>query len=91
LFFRGLISEKLEKSSEIKQIEQNYLSDSVVEFCHCIILNPEEALGCPLLGDFVLEIPDSIPVRELVVSRSAFRQNSALEAGHREEEVGVVL
>ena len=44
-----------------------------------------------LFGHFVLEIPDPVPMRELLMSGSTFGQDPALEARHGEQEVGVVL
>jgi hypothetical protein len=48
----------------------SYLSNAIVELGHGIILDSEEALRRSLFGDFVLKIPDSVAMSELVVSCS---------------------
>ena len=69
----------------------SHLSNAIVELGHGIILYSEEALCRSLLGDLVLEVPDSIAMSEFIVSRATLRQNATLEPGHGEQEVGVVL
>ena len=69
----------------------SYLSNTIVELGHSIIFNSKETLSSSLLCHFVLEIPDPVPMRELFMSGSAFGQDTALEARHGEQEVGVVL
>lgn len=39
----------------------------------------------------ILQIPHSVPVRELLVRGAALGQDAALKAAHVEQEVGVVL
>ena len=50
-----------------------------MELAHGLVGDAEEALGRPLLGHLVLEVPDAVAVSELVVGRPALGQNSALE------------
>jgi len=56
-----------------------------------LVVDPEEALGGALLGHLVLQVPDAVLVHELLVDGAALGQEAALEAGHVEEEVGVVF
>ena len=39
----------------------------------------------------ILEIPDPVPVRELLVRGATLGQNAALKAAHVEQQVGIVL
>ena len=43
------------------------------------------------LGDFVLQVPNSVLVDKLFVGGSAFWQNATFKAAHVEEQIGVVL
>ena len=67
------------------------LPDPVVEPRHSVLVHPEETLAGSLLGNLVLQVPDSVPVRELLVGGAHLRQDPALKTGHCKEKVGVVL
>ena len=67
------------------------LADAVVELGHRLVVDAQEALRRPLLGDLVLQVPDAVAVRKLFVRHAALGQDAALEAGHVEQQVGVVL
>ena len=43
------------------------------------------------MAHLVLQVPDAVAVRELVVRRATLGQDAALEAAHVEQKVGIVL
>ena len=65
--------------------------DTVVEVHHRFLIDVQEALRHALLCHLVLQVPDAVLVRELLVHRATLRQDAALEAAHVEQQVGVVL
>jgi len=67
------------------------LPDPVVELGHGLGVDPQEALRRALLGHLVLQVPDAVAVRELLVRGPDLGQDPALEAGHGEEQVRVVF
>ena len=67
------------------------LPDSVVESWHWLVVDPQEALRGPLLGDLVLKVPHPVPVREFLVGSATLWEDTALEAAHVEQEIGIVL
>ena len=62
-----------------------------MEARHGLVVNPQEALRSPLLGDLVLKVPHPVPVREFLMGRATLREDTALEAAHVEQEIGIVL
>ena len=58
---------------------------------HRLVVHAEKALSGTLLCHLVLQVPDAVLVRELLVRCAALRQDAALEPTHVEEEVRVVF
>ena len=66
------------------------MPEPVVEFWP-LLVHPEEALTCPLVGHLILQVPDAISMCKLFMSCPHFRQYSTLKLCHGGQEVGVVL
>jgi len=58
------------------------LADPVVELGHGLLVHAEEALGRPLLGHLVLQVPDAVPVRELLVRGAHLNRISECDFFH---------
>ena len=67
------------------------LTDAVVEARHRLLIDAQETLRRALLRHLVLQVPDAVLVRELLVRRATLRQDAALEAAHVEQQVGVIF
>mmetsp|Transcript_4532 Transcript_4532/g.13244 ORF Transcript_4532/g.13244 Transcript_4532/m.13244 type:complete len:1314 (+) Transcript_4532:2393-6334(+) len=67
------------------------LAHAVLELAQRRVVHAQEGLRRALLGGVVLEAPDAVARRELLVLRAHLGQDAHLEAAHVEEEVGVVL
>ena len=67
------------------------LTNAVFEALDSIIIDSDKGLSCDFLGALVLELPDTVLLREFLLSSPAFGQNSDFEATHVEEHIWVVF
>eukprot|EP00123_Amoebidium_parasiticum_P018099 comp24100_c1_seq1/m.43516 comp24100_c1_seq1/g.43516 ORF comp24100_c1_seq1/g.43516 comp24100_c1_seq1/m.43516 type:complete len:578 (+) comp24100_c1_seq1:3557-5290(+) len=67
------------------------LTDAVVELLKGVVVHPEERLCCSLLGDLVLEIPDTIAVDQLLPVHADLGHDAHLKARHVEQDRRVIL
>lgn len=67
------------------------LPDSIFESFEGVMINSDEGMSCDLLGDLILQFPDTLSLCELFFEGSDFRQQSDFKACHGEEQVGVIL
>mmetsp|Transcript_82933 Transcript_82933/g.149644 ORF Transcript_82933/g.149644 Transcript_82933/m.149644 type:complete len:355 (+) Transcript_82933:1047-2111(+) len=56
-----------------------------------LVVHLQEGLCCHLLGGVVLQLPDTLPLGELLLEGADLGQDAHLKAAHVEEHVGVVL
>lgn len=62
-----------------------------MEAAHGFIIDSQKALSRPFFASFMLQIPNSISMRKLLMLRSAFGQNSALKPAHVKQQIRVVF
>jgi len=67
------------------------LSNTIMKTPHWFLIYSQEALGCSFLGDFVLEIPDSILVSKLLSSHPTLGQDATFKTTHVEQQVRIVF
>mmetsp|Transcript_139393 Transcript_139393/g.242389 ORF Transcript_139393/g.242389 Transcript_139393/m.242389 type:complete len:312 (+) Transcript_139393:3827-4762(+) len=68
-----------------------HLPHPVLEPLQGVVVHPQERLGRALLGALVLQVPHAVLRHELLVEAPDLGQDADLEAGHGEQQVGVVL
>mmetsp|Transcript_51851 Transcript_51851/g.121766 ORF Transcript_51851/g.121766 Transcript_51851/m.121766 type:complete len:1251 (+) Transcript_51851:175-3927(+) len=67
------------------------LADAVLELLLRLLVDAQVRLRRALLGGLVLEVPDAVAVREVLVEHAALGQDAHLKPAHVEEQVGVIL
>mmetsp|Transcript_4453 Transcript_4453/g.3945 ORF Transcript_4453/g.3945 Transcript_4453/m.3945 type:complete len:530 (-) Transcript_4453:1161-2750(-) len=67
------------------------LSNAILKLLVRLLVDTQVGLRCALLCRLVLQVPDAVPVAEVLVEHAALGQNAHLKPTHVEKKVGVVL